>query len=91
MEQTLFQAKEVTVFKIPPRAGAGGHKSGEWKVVDKIFTGRLRVMSIGDMCELRLEDPGRCNAPHYWVPFVLSIPKETSFILLWALAPPKPG
>ena len=59
IEQTLFQAKEVTVYKIPPRPGAGGHKSGDWKVADKIFTGRLRVVSIGDDCELRLEEPGR--------------------------------
>jgi hypothetical protein len=60
IEQTLFQAKEVNVYKIPPRtSGAGGHKSGEWMVTDKIFTGRLRVVSIGENCELRLEEPGR--------------------------------
>ena len=59
IEQTLFVAKEVNVYKIPPRAGVKGHISGDWKVADKIFTGRLRVISIGDDCELRLEEPGR--------------------------------
>ena len=38
---------------------AGGHKSGDWKVDDRIFEGRLRVVSIGELCELRLEETGR--------------------------------
>ena len=59
IEQTLFVAKEVNVYKIPPRQGAGGHRSGDWMVADKIFTGRLRVVSIGELCELRLEDRSR--------------------------------
>ena len=40
---------------------AGAHKSGDWKVDDRIFQGRLRVVSIGELCELRLEEPGRCS------------------------------
>lgn len=59
IEQTLFLAKEVQVYTIPPRPSSGGHKSGEWKVADRIFEGRLRVLSIGERCELRLEEPGR--------------------------------
>jgi hypothetical protein len=59
IEQTLFLAREVQVYKIPPRSTSGGHKSGEWMVADKIFTGRLRVISIGELCEVRLEEPGR--------------------------------
>lgn len=35
---------------------AGGVKSGEWRVEDKIFTGRLTLMSCGHKCELRLTD-----------------------------------
>ncbi|CAL8467880.1 g7418 [Coccomyxa elongata] len=57
IEQTLFLAKEVQVYTIPPRPSSGGHKSGEWKVADRIFEGRLRVLSIGERCELRLEEP----------------------------------
>ena len=86
IEQTLYQCRNVQVYRIPPRPSSGtktceddhvyeyslkygntdppcppgGHKSGDWKVGDRIFEGRLRVMSIGNMCELRLEEPGRC-------------------------------
>ena len=42
------------------RTVTGGHKSGDWKVDDRIFQGRLRVVSIGELCELRLEETGRC-------------------------------
>ncbi|CAK0762272.1 hypothetical protein CVIRNUC_002940 [Coccomyxa viridis] len=58
IEQTLYQCRNVQVYRIPPRPSSGGHKSGDWKVGDRIFEGRLRVMSIGNMCELRLEEPG---------------------------------
>lgn len=44
------------MFKIPPRPDAGGFHSGEWRIADKIFTGRLRVVSIRNAFELRLED-----------------------------------
>ena len=74
IEQTLFVAKEVQVYKIPPRPSSGGHKSGDWKVADRIFQGRLRVLSIGEKCELRLEEPGRlgllyCSALSKQPPF----------------------
>ncbi len=59
IEQTLFIAREATVYRIPPRPAAGGHRSGDWKVADKIFTGRLRVIAKGDLCEVRLEDINR--------------------------------
>lgn len=59
IEQTLFIAREANVYKIPPRPGAGGHRSGEWKVADKLFTGRLRLVAKGDLCEVRLEDINR--------------------------------
>ncbi len=45
------------VFKIPPRTGAGGWRSGEWRLGDKIFTGRCRVVALGAALEVRLEDP----------------------------------
>ncbi|KAK9816945.1 hypothetical protein WJX72_007270 [[Myrmecia] bisecta] len=54
---TLYICREINVYKIPPRPAAGGHKSAEWKTADKIFTGRLRVLAKGDLCELHLEDP----------------------------------
>ncbi|KAJ6809590.1 uncharacterized protein M6B38_162220 [Iris pallida] len=57
-EHTLLVVREVLVFKIPPRSTSGGYKCGEWLQSDKIWSGRLRVVSRRDRCEIRLEDPG---------------------------------
>ncbi|XP_024981657.1 uncharacterized protein At1g03900 [Cynara cardunculus var. scolymus] len=56
-EHTLLVVREVSVFKIPPRSTSGGYKCGEWLQSDKIWSGRLRVVSCKDRCEIRLEDP----------------------------------
>ncbi|KAI3767623.1 hypothetical protein L2E82_17906 [Cichorium intybus] len=56
-EHTLLVVREVSVFKIPPRSTSGGYKCGEWLQSDKIWSGRLRVVSCNDRCEIRLEDP----------------------------------
>ncbi|XVF32374.1 hypothetical protein REPUB_Repub17cG0076500 [Reevesia pubescens] len=57
LEHTLLVVREVSVFKIPPRSTSGGYKCGEWLQSDKIWSGRLRVVSCKDRCEIRLEDP----------------------------------
>ncbi|KAI3787832.1 hypothetical protein L2E82_00290 [Cichorium intybus] len=44
-EHTLLVVREVSVFKIPPRSTGGGYKCGEWLQSDKIWSGRLRVVS----------------------------------------------
>ena len=56
IEHTLFVCRQVNLYRVPPKATAGGHKSGEWKVADKIFAGRLKVAAKGDNAEVRLED-----------------------------------
>ncbi|KAH6766805.1 non-intrinsic ABC protein 4 [Perilla frutescens var. hirtella] len=56
-EHTLLVVREVAVYKIPPRPTAGGYKCGEWLQSDKIWSGRLRVVSCDSRCEIRLEDP----------------------------------
>ena len=56
MEHTLFICREVTVYKIPPRAGRG-HLSGEWRTDDKLFSPRCRVVGTDQTLEVRLEDP----------------------------------
>uniref|UniRef100_A0A0E0M8Q5 NECAP PHear domain-containing protein n=1 Tax=Oryza punctata TaxID=4537 RepID=A0A0E0M8Q5_ORYPU len=56
-EHTLLVVREVSVYKIPPRTTSGGYKCGEWLQSDRIWSGRLRVVSCGDRCEIRLEDP----------------------------------
>lgn len=57
LEQTLLVVRDVSVYKIPPRPTSGGYKCGEWLHSDKIWSGRLRVVSCRDRCEIRLEDP----------------------------------
>lgn len=57
VEHTLLLVREVSVYKIPPRSTSGGYKCGEWLQSDKIWTGRLRVVSGKTRCEIRLEDP----------------------------------
>ena len=56
LEHTLLVVREVSVYKIPPRSTSGGYKCGDWLQSDKIWTGRLRVVSCKDRCEIRLED-----------------------------------
>ncbi|KAJ4726907.1 Adaptin ear-binding coat-associated protein 1 [Melia azedarach] len=56
-EHTLLVVREVSVYKIPPRTTSGGYKCGEWLQSHKIWSGRLRVVSCKDRCEIRLEDP----------------------------------
>lgn len=56
VEHTLFVCRQVNLYRVPPKATAGGHKSGEWKVADKIFTGRLKLTAKGEAAEVRLED-----------------------------------
>lgn len=56
-EHTLLVVREVAVYKIPPRSTSGGYKCGEWLQSDKIWSGRLRVVSCKERCEIRLEDP----------------------------------
>jgi Protein of unknown function (DUF1681) len=61
IESTLFIAREVSLYRVPPRR-AEGYRSGTWMVGDKIFTGRLRMMARGSLMEIRVEDPNRCEA-----------------------------
>ncbi|XP_010934292.1 uncharacterized protein At1g03900 [Elaeis guineensis] len=56
-EHTLLVVREVSVYKIPPRSTSGGYKCGEWLQSDRIWSGRLRVVSCRERCEIRLEDP----------------------------------
>lgn len=56
MEHTLLVVREVSVYKVPRRVSSGGYKCGEWLQSDKIWTGRLKVVSLNDACDVRLED-----------------------------------
>lgn len=75
-EHTLLVVREVSVFKIPPRSTSGGYKCGEWLQSDKIWSGRLRVVSCKDRCEIRLEDPN--SAELFAACFVLPGQRESA-------------
>ena len=59
LEQTLFVCREVDVYKIPPRTGAGRVVSGEWRVADRLATCRCKVVACGQRLEVRLEELAR--------------------------------
>lgn len=63
VEQTLIVCREAALYKISPRS-SGGHKSGDWLVTDKIFSGRVRVIAKGELAEVRIEDPNWYAAAH---------------------------
>lgn len=56
IERTLHINREVKLYRIPPRPASTGHISGNWRVADQIFAGRLRVLARGSDAEVRLED-----------------------------------
>uniref|UniRef100_A0A0A9F5N6 NECAP PHear domain-containing protein n=1 Tax=Arundo donax TaxID=35708 RepID=A0A0A9F5N6_ARUDO len=56
-EHMLLVVCEVSVYKISPHTTSGDYKCGEWLQSDKIWSGRLRMVSCGDHCEIQLEDP----------------------------------
>ncbi|KAF5841904.1 hypothetical protein DUNSADRAFT_10341 [Dunaliella salina] len=56
--QILCTIGEVNCYGIPPlRPGTIGHRSAEWLVGSRIFTGKLKVVSIGLRMEIQLEEP----------------------------------
>lgn len=56
IESTLFIARETHLYRVPPRR-AEGYRSGTWLVGDRIFTGRLHLVAIGSLLQVRVEDP----------------------------------
>ena len=54
-ESVLCVIKECFVYKIPPRTKAQGYRAADWDVNSFMFTGRLRVVSCGDFCNLHIE------------------------------------
>jgi len=56
IETTLAILRECFVYKIPPRQTAGGYKAQDWNVESFLWTGRVRVVSLGDKCIIKLED-----------------------------------
>ncbi|XP_071446936.1 NECAP-like protein CG9132 [Hetaerina americana] len=55
-ESVLLVKSEVFVFKIPPRTTSRGHRAADWNLQEPDWTGRLRLVSKGKECILKLED-----------------------------------
>ncbi|KAE9539469.1 hypothetical protein AGLY_004721 [Aphis glycines] len=55
-ESILLVKNEVFVFKIPPRTTNRGYRAADWNLAEPTWTGRLRIVSVGDACTLKLED-----------------------------------
>jgi len=57
IENILFIARNVNIFKIPPRTSNEGYKAADWLTEKPLWSGRLKVSERGDHCILLLEDP----------------------------------
>ncbi|KAI8388793.1 adaptin ear-binding coat-associated protein 1 [Radiomyces spectabilis] len=57
-ESVLLVVRECFVYRIPPRTAARGYRAAEWDDLGSSFLwkGRLRVISKGKSCSIRLED-----------------------------------
>ncbi|KAI8090054.1 adaptin ear-binding coat-associated protein 1 [Halteromyces radiatus] len=57
-ESVLLVIRECFVYKIPPRTAARGYRASEWGdlATSFLWKGRLRIMSKGQACFIRLED-----------------------------------
>uniref|UniRef100_A0AC35TLK5 DUF1681 domain-containing protein n=1 Tax=Rhabditophanes sp. KR3021 TaxID=114890 RepID=A0AC35TLK5_9BILA len=54
-ESVILVKNEVFIFRIPPVSN-DRHRAADWKLDAPDWTGRLRVIAIGKLIELRLED-----------------------------------
>jgi len=52
----LLIKNEVFVFKIPPRTSNRGYRASDWNLAAPDWTGRMRLVTKGPECILKLED-----------------------------------
>eukprot|EP00116_Pleurobrachia_bachei_P016028 sb/3476290/ len=55
-ERVLLVKPEVSVYKIGPRPNNKGYRAADWNLASPDWTGRMRIVSKGDRCIIRLED-----------------------------------
>ncbi|KAI5450136.1 hypothetical protein NCC49_003763 [Naganishia albida] len=56
ISSVLFMAREALVYKVPPRTTNEGYRASTWNDQGFLWKGRVRVLEIGERCEIRLED-----------------------------------
>lgn len=67
-ERVLLVKQNIYVYKIPPLMSASrGFRAADWNLAQPDWQGRLRLISVGDICFLRIEDSTTgqlyCQAP----------------------------
>ncbi|XP_019877098.2 NECAP-like protein CG9132 [Aethina tumida] len=55
-ESVLLVKPEVFVFNIPPRTTNRGYRAADWNLSEPAWTGRMRLISKGNECFIKLED-----------------------------------
>ncbi|XP_043264853.1 NECAP-like protein CG9132 isoform X1 [Colletes gigas] len=55
-ESVLLVKSEVFVFKIPPRSTNRGYRAADWNLQEPSWTGRMRLVSQGNLITIKLED-----------------------------------
>jgi len=55
-ESVLLVKSEVFVYKIPPRTTNRGYRANDWSLDNPDWTGRLRLVTKGSSCFIKLED-----------------------------------
>ncbi|RUS17387.1 adaptin ear-binding coat-associated protein 1 [Endogone sp. FLAS-F59071] len=58
-ESVLLVIRECYVYRIPPRQSSRGYRAADWGDMEAfLWKGRLRIISKGDKCFIKLEDSG---------------------------------
>lgn len=55
-ERILLVKPEVFVYRIPPRTTNRAYRAADWGLDSPDWTGRMRIVSIGSKCTIKLED-----------------------------------
>ncbi|KAG9395654.1 Adaptin ear-binding coat-associated protein 1 NECAP-1 [Carpediemonas membranifera] len=56
LELVQLSINQTHVYRIPPRPSAQGWYCQAWRPEDRIFTGRLKVITTGSECIIRIEN-----------------------------------
>ncbi|KDQ10591.1 hypothetical protein BOTBODRAFT_490791 [Botryobasidium botryosum FD-172 SS1] len=57
IESILFVCREVSVFRVPPRASNAGYRAQDWGDLGApLWKGRMRIVETSSACAIRLED-----------------------------------
>jgi len=55
-ERILLIKQECFVYKLPPRPTSRGYRAADWGLDSPQWTGRMRIVSINNKVEIKLED-----------------------------------